>query len=581
MRPTYFVSVGVLLVGCIEPRDEELTTTAQKLVIEPADVTVFVLDGKPYAQTFKATMVDEDGDARDVTAETTFVLLDGTVGTWNASTLSVSGATLGPTRVLAGHDGQQANATITVYARNDRYVGVPAGAAKLFAGATENTACGPGISYPQNNVVMAKNAGVLDVQWADPLNDMFEVSFATTYAETRIYTRRARTFAHDASEFSAWTALAGDDLSRLAEQHEPITVRVSGLVESDPFRRCVAPAQRVFLTDQPLAGRFFMMNEDGVYRADAATPLEDPARMISADTWNTQLAPELGNDVMSCSGCSVSPDGNRLAIAGSKTGVIYEFDHEKVWAPANSWTFSTYNASGTKLVTSTPEGDLHVISEAGTVLGKLDSKPYYQAIDPQLSPDGRWLANVEATSSSMFVSTTIVLREFFDGGNEMGASTEIVPFEPGAANYYPAWSPDGQWLVFTRATKWGTADVSAAIWIVRADGTQPAIQLTPPAKILDIRARVVPAMMSVGGEPIFFVVYESRDAYGEQLAAGRVQLWAMPFFPERALESAGPCSPTSLVCTPSFRAPAPSIRLPMQPLSTNNRLIQWLRPTGA
>ncbi len=578
MRPTYFVSVGLLMVGCIDAR-EETAPSAERLVIEPSELKVTVVDGVPHVQAFKATVVDDDG-TRDVTAETTFVLLDGSFGTWDASTLTLTGAALGPTRVLAGHSGLAANASLTVFARNDHYVGVEKDASSLFASATENTWCGPGISYPSNDVVMPNNAGVLDVQWADPLNDMFEVSFATTYAETRIYTRRASTFSHGAGEFSAWATLAGDDWARMAAQHEPISVRVSGLVESDPYRRCVAEAQRVFVTDQALAGSFFMMSEDGLYRADAAQPLADPDQLMSAATWEEELAPILGNDAMYCYGCSFSRNGTRLAVPGMTSGAIYDFDEMKATPIGESWTFGTYNASGTKLVTSAPDGDLRVLAEDGTPLAKLVHKPFYQGLDPQLSPDGRWLANVEATSSSMYASATIVLRRFTDDANEMGAATEVLPLTPGAASYYPAWSPDGQWLVFTRATNWGSPDVNASIWIVRADGTQPAVQLTAPAKIIDIRARIVPAMMSVGGEAMFYVVFESRDAYGEQLAAGRVQLWAMPFFPERALESAGLCNPTSLVCTPTFRA-APAIRLPMQSLATNNRLIQWVRPTGA
>jgi hypothetical protein len=550
MRPTYFAPLA-LLIGCVESAPD----STPALVVEPANIRVTVVDGKPVAQPFTATLIDGDGD-HDVTAETTFVLADTAAGDWSGSTLQIDGEVLGPTEVIAAHGDLQARTGLTVYARNLRMNDVPANAPTLFDSAAIDPSCEPAISYPADGAVVPQNLGVLDVQWSDTRDDWFEVSFATTYVETRIYTRRTSKYA------AAWTQLAGADWNQLAGQREPIALRMSGIADEAPALRCTSATRHVYVSDQPATGKLYTSNSDGIYRFDTANPSVAPEQLLSSATWEAMIAPVVGSTTTDCIGCSLSRDGSRFAIASETTGAIYDFEQNQITAAPHSWSFATFNLSGSKLITSNA-GNLEVIGEDGALLSTVESKPGYEAYDPQLSPDGLWLANIEATSSSLTFAATIVVRRFFDASNEMSASLEVVPFAPDTANYYPSWSPDGEWLVFTRATGWGTADTSASIWIVRADGTQPAIQLTAPATGLDVRAQFVPSMMSVDGERMFYITFESREAFGEQLAAGSMQVWAMPFYPNRTVGAAS--------------ATAPAIRLPMQSLETDNRMLQWIR----
>jgi hypothetical protein len=560
MRPTYFASLG-LLIGCVESAPE---STSASLVLEPANVSVTVIDGKPIAQPFKATLIDDDG-AHDVTAQTTFVLADTAFGEWSKSTLEVSGEALGPTEVVAAHGTLEARTGLTVYVRNSRNATARRDITTLFERATLDSACEPAISYPADNVVVPQNLGQLGVQWSDSRDDLFEVSFATTYVETRIYTGLV-------TGAAAWTQVAGADFEQLAAQHEPIAVRVSGIAESAPDVRCASVKQHVYATDQPLAGNLYTSSDEGIYRVDAAHPFVAPEQLFSAAMWNAMFAPIVGGTPTSCFGCSLSRDGSKLAVASPTNGAIYDFTDKQLNDSGSSgWSFASFNLNGSKLITST-EGNLRVMADDGTLLNTLESKAGFLALDPQVSPDGRSLANVTAQVGSMYTGATIETRAFFDGSNQMGTSTEVVPFVPGTSNYYPAWSPDGRWLVFTRAT-----DLTASIWIVRADGSQAPIQLTAPALGVDVRARFVPQMMSVDGEPMYYITFESRAAYGEQLAAGRMQLWAMPFYPGRPAENVTPCTETVTACAPTLRAVAPAIRLPMQSLTSDNRMLEWIR----
>jgi len=585
MRPTNLATVGLIgLMGCVE--STQVDSAPKTLVLEPANVSVTVVDGQAIAQPYRATLVDSDGVTNDVTAETTFVLANESAGAWAGSLLTINGEAVGPTHIVAAHGGLQAKADLTVYSRSNRLLDAPANAAAMFERAVSDTGCVPEISYPADHVVMPPNLGELDVQWIDTRNDLFEVSVATSYVETRIYTRAP-----------AWTKLAAADWTRLAAQHEPLALRVSGVVEAVPQVRCNTVTQHISLTDQPISGDVYLANALGVQRVDAAQPMIAAESIFSAAMWDAMFAPLTGSEATGCLGCAISRDGRRLAIASPTTGALYDFATHTLTAPgAQSWSEASFTANGEKLITANG-GDLHVITRNGQPLTSIVHKNGYQGFDPQVSPDGRWLANVEAidpnaptmqpgsggapstttieqpTSLPAFGST-IVVRQFFDGSNEMGGSTELMPLVAGIAAYYPAWSPDGRYIVFTRATDYsGTNDVTAALYIMRADGTQPPIQLTSPSHNLVIRARFIPNELTVDGERVLMIAFESRQAFGEQLPAGRLQLWAMPFYPDRTIESS--CIGTAqTVCAP--KAMAPAMRMPTQSLAVDNRMLSWV-----
>jgi hypothetical protein len=548
-------------MGCVESMPD--STTA--LVIEPANIDITVVDGQPIAQAYRALAVHSDGSTDDVTAETTFVATGSS--SWAGAELTVDGKTVGPMRVTAAYAGMQAEAGVTVYARTNRLLDAPADAAARFADAVTDPTCVPDISYPADGVVMPPNLGKLDVQWIDTRNDLFEIAVATTYVDTRIYTRTA-----------PWTKLGVTDWNQLAAQHEPIELRVSGIVERVPQLRCNSATAHIAVTDQPLTGNLYFANSNGVQRANVATPNLAAESIFSAALWDAMFAPLVGGDAASCYGCAISRDGSQLAIPSQTTGAIYDFATHTLTAPTQqSWSWAAFSANGDKLITAA-DGDLSIITSTGYPLTSIAHTTGIDALDPQISPDGRLVVNVEALNGETQESppadapslatldpslqtapfgATLVVRQFFDGSNEMGSRTALLPLEPGVAAYFPAWSPDGRYIVFTRASGWGTVATTASLWIMRADGSEAPIELTAPSEHLDVRAHFVPAMMSVGGKPIYMIAFESRQAFGEVEAEGRLQVWAMAF-------------------APTFRAAWPAMRLPMQSLALDNHMLSWI-----
>src|SRR4029077_1593852 len=118
-------------------------------------------------------------------------------------------------------------------------------------------------------------------------------------------------------------------------------------------------------------------------------------------------------------------------------------------------------------------------TNGGTVLATVPSSTGMLATHPELSVDGTMLANVETTSDFYDFQVSdgsIVTRSFDSVNNAFGPIKTNVPNASGASNYYPSWSPDGQWLLFTRTAGNSYSDASAQIWVVKADGSAPPIQ---------------------------------------------------------------------------------------------------------
>ncbi|CAN5750574.1 hypothetical protein BH23GEM3_BH23GEM3_04080 [soil metagenome] len=50
-----------------------------------------------------------------------------------------------------------------------------------------------------------------------------------------------------------------------------------------------------------------------------------------------------------------------------------------------------------------------------------------------------------------------------------GAVTTVL--SDGAVNWYPAWSPDGAWIMHSKNATGSSSPAGSEIWAIRADGT--------------------------------------------------------------------------------------------------------------
>ncbi len=146
-----------------------------------------------------------------------------------------------------------------------------------------------------------------------------------------------------------------------------------------------------------------------------------------------------------------------------------------------------YDVSDSKRMTFhslSPDGQFILGVENGALkLYDLPTNAYIGAVTPDgnryshpgWAPDGKHVVAVRVTQSfysdMTFLGGEIVTMSW--DGARLGTPEVLVARETNVNLYYPAWSPDGEWLVFNRSTGDAYADPDAELWIVAATGGEP------------------------------------------------------------------------------------------------------------
>lgn len=178
-----------------------------------------------------------------------------------------------------------------------------------------------------------------------------------------------------------------------------------------------------------------------------------------------------------CVGChAVSSSARRLAaISGSGIGpvVAYGLNGQPIDVPAVEASFVNWSPDGRLLAIADAAGDIQILNVETGQLSPLNgaNDPGVFETMPAWSADGTTIAYVrsEGPNDGFMVTGGADIYVVPSGGGTAGPL-------PGASgdgfNYYPAYSPDGRWLAFTRHTTGSTtyAAPEAEIFLVPAGG---------------------------------------------------------------------------------------------------------------
>jgi Tol biopolymer transport system component len=140
----------------------------------------------------------------------------------------------------------------------------------------------------------------------------------------------------------------------------------------------------------------------------------------------------------------------------------------------------SWAANGSFVVLSSPAGRITYMNKhlvrvdlAGGARRTLTNSAQWADIEPAVSPDGTWIAfargRAAASSTHLTPVQLIASRHVFLLGADGGRLHRLT----GAAGWTgeaPAWSPDGQWVLFVRWRQQGKA-AEAMLWAIRADGS--------------------------------------------------------------------------------------------------------------
>ncbi len=430
----------------------------------------------------------------------------------------------------------------------------------------------PSLVYPPSGVILPPNTNSIEFHFIPaPGQTLFQLAFHAPTTTLIVYTGCTPLGAGCvyAPDPTFWSSLVA-----YARGTQPVTYTVKGVNGATPGSVGTSAQATIAFGQQDMTGGIYYWNTGGIIqRYDYGFPNAPAQSYFTA----------LNAGAIFCVGCHVlSREGDRIAV-GKDIPAPAAFDIFDVATKAPIMVGGQPLGGSASFFSFSPDGNYLLASDGVSVtwLDNFTGKPLPGPIVPSgtmpdWAPDGLHMVYAEPQSPGFFavpgVSSASIVSLHFNGTTWDTPQT-VVPFA-GQNNYYPAFSPTGDWVAFNRSPSNAESFSNAApdpdagtvpdgeLWTVASTGGA-AVRLSrasdPGALSWPKWAPVVHAYYS---GKIMWLTFSSARAYGLRLAAGQqTQLWMMAFDPAKA--AAGQ--------DPSF----PAFWLPFQDIGGGNHIAQW------
>ncbi|MBS1153141.1 MAG: tolB protein precursor, partial [Myxococcaceae bacterium] len=353
----------------------------------------------------------------------------------------------------------------------------------------------------------------------------------------------------------------------------PVTFSVSGVNGTTPGAVGTSAAQSIAFGQQDIKGGLYYWNTAGnIQRYDYGFPNAPAQQYLSAGNVGASF----------CVGCHVlSRQGNRI-LAGKDIPSPAPYALLNVVNKAQVTTSTGAAITGSANFASFAPDEQHLLTSDGVSIawrelaGGTAKSVVSPGTMPDWSPDGLHMVYARPASQPFFampgVASASISTMHFNGLG-WDTPTTLVPFA-GQNNYYPAYSPDGQWVAFNRSPGNRESFSNAApdadagtlpdgeLWAVAATGGTP-VRLAAASNPGAISwPKWAPVRHDYSGGKIMWLTFSSARPYGLRLAAGQqTQLWMGAFDPSKIANG----------LDPTF----PAFWLPFQNINTGNHIGQW------
>lgn len=561
------------------------TSNVRSLAIDPNMVTLRTDGTTPVSQTFTVTATYDDNSTADVTPRATLELLDPTLGAMNGATFTTDHGGNGVLRASFG--GRTADAMLRVEVVRIVIVDpAPQNSPDIFGNAPNDPSRAPSLVYPNDGVMLPPNLGGLEFHFKPRNNgDLFELRLESALGRILIYSR-CTVLADGCSiapDQAIWRLFADTHRGRgiVAAKIRATDDQGTGVGESNTVTMEIAarPAQ---------GGLYYWTtsNGTGIMRVDFGAQNVTPERYF----------PFGGNG--GCFGChALSRNGRKMTL--SRNGInqgqmrLIDVAAQMIVAGADDSIreqFQSWNPTSDRFVAifgddEPPDTNLRI--RDGDSAGLIESIPLgVEPTHPDWSPAGDRIAFTEVTihSSSQRPGRGGISYVVREASGQWSALRRLVDPEDGKNRYYPAYSPDGQFLVFDESTCApnenyngdcdGDADPSAKLWAIPSVGgnrielaraNAPGLEDEGRTDLSNTFPKWAPfadARRSDGTGRVMWMTFSSRRQYGLRSPSGSNQLlWMVAVDPDAIARGEDG----------SFAAFA----LPFQDLSTSNHIAQW------
>ncbi len=522
----------LLALACSKPFPGTGPGEYAELTVTPGESTVYTSPEGGDATQFVVAGVRPSGEEESL-PEAEWTLSNRTVGDIDSSGLfAPSASNGGVSYVTARYAGLEASALVTVVFENSL---VDEGVDPALFEAPRIPHDGLWL-YPEDNVNLPRNTPSIRFMWNEVGQSAVKLRFRSDVTDLSVYTTGTSWTADEAT----WAALVGTNAGGSVE------VELSMVVGSEVWSEEIITVN---------VNRFDARGSIYYWSTSASGIREIPYGESAVDFITASSSGY-------CVGCH-SVRGDKIAFTydggNGSLGVKRLVDQSDIVAYASGTygNFNTFSPDASQLLVAYM-GQLTLYdAETGAFLETLATGAY--ATHPDWSPDGSRVAMVLNNGDGgdwYFSGGKIAVMER-SGGTWSSPVVVYDPADPLNA-YYPAWSPDGEWIAFNVSTGDSYADTDAAVYVASADGST-VIELAA-ANLTTGLTNSLPRWGPLPDDDVMWLAFSSNRVYGS-VTTGNPQLWVAGFDPERAAAGTDPSWP--------------AFWLPGQDSSQNNHIPMW------
>ena len=579
MNRNWLLCVLVALVGCNEAGEGEFVTPVEFVEVIPGEMEVIASPGEPVTIQYIARITRKDGSTEDMT-EVGWESSNLSLGTFDEEAFGkflTTDATGGVTIIRATYLGVTGEAVLTVdYHQTITGSNAPEGADELFAEDPEiDSDDAPRMIYPYDQVRIPRNTSQVNFMIeAGEVCNLFHLRFTSATTQVDVYTTDVSYIPDDA----AWNSIAANNAgAETLVELTGIGYHLEGdtpVADSAPLAADETVTMHISRLDAEGSIYYWAATNTGVYRIEYG---EAEAQSYYGQT-----------NYQHCVSChALSPDGTMMAVTydghDAFMGLVMMDDPTNddiapiAWEDEITGNFKTFSPDSKRLLV-TYDGQLSLYdTETGLWLSDVDLE--LPATQPSWSPDGDKIAVVLVEGGFRgdyhFNESAIALLDVDEDGNISTEPEVIVPSEVGSTNYYPAFSPEGDWIAFNRSWNSGTEsnsfdsydDLSATLFVVSVDGNKlyelENANGISPEDGEEGWTNSWPGWAPLPDADIAWITFSSKRNYGFYNEDNHPQIWVTGFDIDAAGEE--DCDDPS----------SPPFWLPFQDPDTNNHIPQW------
>ncbi len=520
------------------------------LRVEPAEVALDTREGEPGLADFTAIATFDDD------TEGPLDLVAWSVTSVSAGDIDQSGHFIasefngGNTEIIANHVGIEGRATLTSVFRDSIFDEVDESIAEAFAAADITDDDGASFIYPPDGVTVPRNISGFVFQWHGTAEQVAHLRFRSATTDISVYAQGDQ-WRPDAD---LWTRIAA------VNRQGSVTVQVETADWDGDALTNVHRGPEIEITVNRFDARGSVLYWASSDRAIMRIPFgeEAPARF-----W------PVTDDGHSCIGChALSEARQRMVVTAD--GVNGTYAVIDVANPDQPRTLVDYDGNKRATFHALSGDGGYMVGVAGgaltlydfdtmAVVGPVDTGGYW-VTHPDWSQDGSSLLYVRQTgnhNNDMNFAGGEIVQVPWDGST-FGTPTVLVPRDLTWNNYYPAYSPDGNWIAYNRSTGDAYADEDAELWLISRDGSINIRLDTANAEARGLNS--YPRWGPLSDDDVMWLAFSSKRSYVPK-RTDKPQIWVSAIDPALASTGVDPSKP--------------AFWMPGQDSSQNNHLPVW------